>query len=255
MEVVVLHDASKAFMVSLVGMRWWRNIVRMAGWAVELISSDQCSIKLSYSSALFSALLFLNRLSTQWALICWSSGTTEDGQSSQKANSMKLSLMLRWDVAVGWRICHLTLDFRQLQGAEEGNLWITFLNLEYVYVVYWFVGGVLSDPRFFHSCLPVPSSPVEDTASSWQVTAWTQLFVSLLFLGQHQHDVHGPEAFSVWWVCLGLVLLLSNKVLQVLGAVCLLWDLGQHFRPQFLYSRYWLTWVPAVGCRVWMIVA
>lgn len=153
MEVVVLHDASKAFMVSLVGMRWWRNIVRMAGWAVELISSDQCSTKLSYSSALFSALLFLNSLSTGWALICWSSGTTEDGQSSQKANSMKLSLMFRWDVAVGWRICHLTLDFRQLQGAE-GNLLITFPNLEYVYVVYWFVGGVLSDPRFFSQLPP-----------------------------------------------------------------------------------------------------
>lgn len=139
--------------------------------------------------------------------------------------------MFRWDVTVGWRICQLTLDFRQLQGAEGGNLWITFLSLKHIYVVYWFFGGVLSDSTFFSQLPPcsIISSGREDTASFWQVTVWTQLFVSLLFLGQHQHDVHGPEAFSVWWLCLGQVFLLSNKVLQVLGAVCLLWDLGQHF--------------------------
>lgn len=87
---------------------------------------------------------------------------------------------------------------------------------------------------------------------------WPQPFASLPFPGQHQRDVRGPEAFSVWQLQLGqdfAVNLLSNKLLQVLEAVCLLWDLEPNFMPQSLYSRYCLVWVPAVGCRVWLTVA
>lgn len=85
------------------------------------------------------------------------------------------------------------------------------------------------------------------------VTTRPQLFASLLFSGQHQHDIHGPEAFSVWQFQLGqdfVVNLLSNRLVQVLEAVCLLRDVEPNFMPWSLYSKYCLAWVPAVGCRV-----
>lgn len=147
--------------------RWeWDGGGTLWEWQDELWSWSVVTSVLQHSVmalVLFSP-LFLDHLSMRWALICWPSGTTGEGQSRQKANPTKLSLMFRWDAAVGWRICELTLHFRQLQGSRrrQFHLWMTFLNLKYIYVVRWFVGGVLSDSRFFHSCLPVPSSPMEE---------------------------------------------------------------------------------------------
>lgn len=80
-----------------------------------------------------------------------------------------------------------------------------------------------------------------------------RLFASLLFPVQHQHDVHEPEAFSVWRLQLGqdfvmklvatsLQALQVYPILQVLKAVCLLWHLETNFYA--LYSRYCLAWVP-----------
>lgn len=150
-------------MVSPVGMRWWRNFVRMAGWAVELISSDQCSATLSYGSGPFQP--FISEL-LKYAvglnlLALWHNRRrTEpsEGQSHQAVTNVQMRcgcwLKNTWTYS---RLQAITGSRRR-----QFHLWMTFLNLKYIYVVHWFVGVLLSDSRFFHSCLPVPSSPMEE---------------------------------------------------------------------------------------------
>lgn len=68
-----------------------------------------------------------------------------------------------------------------------------------------------------------------------------RLFASLLLPVQHQHDVHEPEAFSVWRLQLGqdfAIDFVSNRLLQVLEAVCLLWHLATNFMP-YIQDTAW----------------